>query len=142
MRSCASSSGGRYRSSFLALATIAPTFSNDSMSATLNLMPSSSSAATMKLTYAKESQFGTSCRCVCIVSTTAPSESRSPRMRPNTSKSSSSVMLGRLPGDVGSNGDVLLQIEHPPCRTLGQRCHIVYFGESQIWIEAADYAIL
>src|SRR6185437_13502607 len=106
------------------------------------LMPSSSSAATMKLTYAKESQFGTSCRCVCIVSTTAPSESRSPRMRPNTSKSSSSVMLGRLPGDVGSNGDVLLQIEHPPCRTLGQRCHIVYFGESQIWIEAADYAIL
>src|SRR5205814_10097384 len=57
-----------YRSIALVWATLAPTSSNDSMSATPNFTPSSISTAAMKLMYFIESQFGTSSLLVCMVS--------------------------------------------------------------------------
>src|SRR5450631_1561714 len=120
---------------------MSPTVSKDSTSATPNLTPSSISAATMKFTYANESQLGTSLRRVSMASTIVSSANRSRRIWVNLSKICSSFTLCCPSLEECRTSDILGHIECPVSR-LVVRCRWVARGETEGLIEARHHAVL
>src|SRR4051794_3467267 len=128
------------RSAFV-LRTIAPTFSNDSISATPNLTLNSVSTPTMKLMYASESHSRTSSRRVVILSTIASSSRRSRRIRVKDSRIASSERLFRSAENVGLTRGVVGKVQEPTRSTVRQPVEWSV-REAERFVECRHHAVL